>query len=105
MRPGAPWAGLLVLAPAIAVVAGAMAHLPPLEGRVALYVGWPLLVIAFAGLQALHRRGGVLRFGAITVAACAVAVPAVVVLGIERPPYRAGGTASAVRPGGAVRAR
>jgi Dolichyl-phosphate-mannose-protein mannosyltransferase len=84
-----PWTTALVLAPAAAAALAGLAHLLPFEGRVALYAGWPLLLAAFAGLQGFHRRS---RAGAIVTAILGTliaAVPALAVLSVGRPPYRA----------------
>lgn len=112
--PGAWWlgrrdprlAGILVAPIAVAIIASAL-HLIPLEGRVSLWLGVPLLLLSAAGAAALAERTPprmrlVPGIAAALVGALALGSTVVV----DRPPYRSqdlrpvlAGVAAAAAPG------
>ncbi len=83
-----PWKASLIVAPAAAAILASSVRLLPFQGRVSLYAGWPLLVLAMAGLEAIHklvagrRTSGANRFGRFD---CQYA--AGLVLLVHPPPY------------------
>ncbi len=49
------WKASLIVAPAAAAILASSVRLLPFHGRVSLYAGWPLLALAMAGLEAIHK--------------------------------------------------
>lgn len=94
--PGTWWlaarngtAAAVVLAPVAAAVAAAAAHLLPLDTRVSLWLGPPLLILSAMGFAALGEAlGGRLRMLPAAALGVIALVPAVVVTLVMRPPYR-----------------
>lgn len=84
----APLGTALVTAPTLAAVVAAAARLLPLGERVSLPAGWPLVLLAAAGLQALREalpaRGRLVSGG---LGAALAAVPALL-LAAYSPPFR-----------------
>ncbi len=82
------WTAALILTPAAAAVLAACARVLPLEGRVALYVGWPLLIAAVAGLEALSEwLPGRTRVAGVALMVVIAGIPTSLVLFVGRPPY------------------
>jgi hypothetical protein len=86
-----PGRAALVLAPVIAAVLAAAGRLLPFQSRVGLYAGWPLLIAAMAGVEALHVLAlGRARWAVIGLGVSIAAFPAVFILAVTgHPPYRA----------------
>ena len=79
---------ILVMLPTLVAIGCALADLLPLRTRVSLYAGWPILLAAMAGLEALRTsRARTLRVAAISLAALSAGLPALAVLGDSPPPY------------------
>jgi len=83
------WTVWILLAPTIVAVLCSLAGLLPLQSRISLFAGWPILLAAMGGIDALvvarmraARRAG----GALAVALVAVAVGPMI--DGESPPYR-----------------
>jgi hypothetical protein len=78
----------LIVAPVLAALLASTARLLPFDGRVAVYTGWPLLLLAASGLQAMGSSPfpPVRVLAPLTIAVFA-GLPAFVVLTSGRPPY------------------
>lgn len=84
-----PWKASLIVAPAAAAILASSVRLLPFQGRVSLFAGWPLLVLAMAGLEAIHKRlPGRGRLVPIALAVLIAGTPAGLVLLVYPPPYR-----------------
>jgi hypothetical protein len=82
------WTAALIAAPAAAAIIGSSVRLLPFQGRVSLYAGWPLLLLAMAGLEAIHSwLPGRARVVSVTLTLLIAGIPTVLVLWY-RPPYR-----------------
>jgi hypothetical protein len=75
----------MILSPLVGGVAAASFQVLPLHGRVALYVGWPVLVLAGCGIEACRRwKAG---WGLALATGAMVSLALLVALGV-RPPFR-----------------
>jgi hypothetical protein len=84
-----PWYAALIIAPAAAAVLAAAARVLPFGGRVALHAGWPLLVAAMAGMEAVRQsvRGNARLLASLVVVAIACTPAAMILLAVGPPPF------------------
>jgi hypothetical protein len=82
-RPGV---ALLLLAPILAGLGAASFHLLPLQDRIVLFMGWPVLMFAGLGIDTIHRWR---PWAGWMIALLTAGVLPVAVLGGAGPPYRA----------------
>lgn len=79
---------VLLLAPPLAALAAAFAHLLPFDNRLGLHAAWPILVLAGAGLTGLeHRAPGRWRLLPRGLALLLAVAPVAGVLLAAPPPY------------------
>ncbi len=83
------WRTALVLAPLVVAVVCATAGLLPLRTRVSLYAGWPILLLAMVGVEAVLRsKSRAVRCAVLLVVFLVGGLPTAGVLFDSPPPYR-----------------
>ncbi|MGD8279320.1 MAG: glycosyltransferase family 39 protein [Gemmatimonadota bacterium] len=81
--------GMLLAAPLLAALLGGLTQTLPMRHRLAVYAGAPVLVFGMIGLQALlARRSRWVQGAGALLALLAIAPLPLVVLAMNRPPYR-----------------